>query len=165
MPSPPPDAVASTAWSAAIALLARRDLSEGEVRERLRQKGHDEAEIGAAVSRLQERGHLDDRALARSCARTRHHGPLKAAARLRKRQIPEDLARWAIREEFGEGVEAERARAALARLRKNRRAPTDGAGRERERLRLHRGLIARGFSREATGRALGDADSLGEDAP
>lgn len=165
MPSPPASAPAPTAWGAAIALLARRDLSEGEVRDRLRRNGHDEGEIGETVSRLLECGYLDDRALARNCARTRHHGPLAAAARLRKRQIPEELARWAIREEFSEGIEAGRAETTLARLRKNRRAPTDRGTHERERQRLYRGLISRGFSREAAGRALCGLDLFGEEAP
>ena len=88
----PPSARPGTAWGAAVGLLARRDLSEGEVRMKLLARDFGEPEVEAAIARLRERRYLDDRSLAeavaRTQARTKHQGPLKVRAHLRRRRIP-----------------------------------------------------------------------------
>ena len=158
-------------------MLARRDLSEGEVRSKLLARDFEASEVEDAVARLRERRYLDDRtlalALARAQSRTKHQGPLKISAHLNKRQIPEELVREALRAEFPAGVEMERAAITLRRLARSagaRRAPA-GAGepgpdegpaeekdeRKKENGRLFRRLVARGFSWEAARRALSDA--------
>lgn len=48
----------------AAGALARRRLSEAELRARLAARGYPEGDADAAVARLRELGHLDDRALA-----------------------------------------------------------------------------------------------------
>ena len=163
----PPSRPPRTAWAAAIGMLARRDLSEGEVRTKLLAREFAEDEVEAALSRLLRRRYLDDRSLAaavvRTQARTKHHGPLKVKAYLQRRQIPEELGQEAIRAEFPEGAENERAVIALQRM--GRRASGGGAkgdsaiaGPEpqsrKETGRLFRRLVSRGYSWEAARHAL-----------
>ena len=162
-PSPPRP---PTAWGAAIGLLARRDLSEGEVRMKLIARDFGEREVEEAISRLRERRYLDDRSLAEALARiqsrTKHQGPLKVRAHLRRRRIPERVALEAIRLEFPEGAEGERAAAALKRLRPAPGASgesgpdgaTPAAERRKEAGRLFRRLVARGYSFEAARQAV-----------
>ena len=155
----------ATAWGAAIGLLARRDLSEGEVRTKLLARDFGEREVEEAVSRLRERRYLDDRSLAgsiaRTQARTKHQGPLKVRAHLRRRRIPEHLALEAIRTEFPEGAEGERAVIALKRLQPVSSLDERGgdgavppAERHKESARLFRRLVARGYSWEAARHAV-----------
>ncbi len=156
----------ATAWGAAIGLLARRDLSEGEVRVKLLAREFGEPEVEETISRLRERRYLDDRSLAeavaRTQARTRHQGPLKVRAHLRRRRIPEALALEVVRAEFPAGAESERAVSALRRLRPAPAASRDGgrdsgatpAERRKEAGRLFRRLVARGYSGEAARHAV-----------
>ena len=156
----------ATAWGAAIGLLARRDLSEGEVRMKLLAREFGEPEVEETISRLRERRYLDDRSLAeavaRTQARTRHQGPLKVRAHLRRRRIPETLALEAVRAEFPDGAEDERAVIALRRLQPSpaasRAGGRDGAAspgeRRKEAGRLFRRLVARGYSGEAARHAV-----------
>ena len=165
-PTTPSPRRPATAWGAAIRLLARRDLSEGEVRTKLVSRDFGEAEIEETISRLRERRYLDDgslaEAVARTQARTRHQGPLKIRAHLRRRQIPEGLALKAIQAEFPAGAESERALTALRRLERlpaGRPAPegdppVSGAERRQEAGRRFRRLVSRGYSREAARHAV-----------
>lgn len=50
---------------AAVKLLAGRDYSERELRQKLTRQGHDQAAIAAAIAVLRGRGYLDDAALTR----------------------------------------------------------------------------------------------------
>lgn len=171
-----------TAWATAIGLLARRDLSEEEVRLKLLDREFAEREVEETVSRLRERRYLDDRALAlavaRARSRTKHHGPLKVRAYLSKRQIPEELAREAIRVEFPEGAELERAEIALRRMARSTNPNPSAGGRDepgsdarrKANARLFRRLVARGYSWEAARRALSELglppeESRGESDP
>ncbi len=125
-----------------------------------------EPEVEETISRLRERRYLDDRSLAeavaRTQARTRHQGPLKVRAHLRRRRIPDALALEAIRAEFPEGAEDERAVIALRRLQPAPAVSRDGgrdgstspAERRKEAARLFRRLVARGYSGEAARHAV-----------
>ncbi|MDE2972555.1 MAG: regulatory protein RecX [Acidobacteriota bacterium] len=129
-----------------------------------------EPEVEETISRLRERRYLDDRSLAeavaRTQARTRHQGPLKVRAHLRRRLIPDALALEAIRAEFPEGAEAQRAVIALRRLQPVPAASRDGgldgaispAERRKEAGRLFRRLVARGYSGEAARHAVLSAE-------
>ena len=172
----PPSRGPTTAWGAAASMLARRDLSEGEVRTKLLARDFAEPEVEKAISRLRERRYLDDRSLAaavaRTQARTKHQGPLKVRAHLRRRQIPEELALAAIRTEFPEGAEGGRAVIALRRMgpspaahQARGQAGTTGpdAQSRKEAGRLFRRLVARGYSRDAARHAvLSDGQFLEE---
>lgn len=166
----------ATAWGAAIRLLARRDLSEGEVRTKLLSRDFGEPEVEETISRLRARRYLDDRSLAetvaRARARTKHQGPLKIRAHLRRRQIPEELALRAIEAEFPEGTESERALTALRRLEPSSAGrpavggdpAASGADHRQRAGRRFRRLVSRGYSREAARRAvLSDDHALREE--
>lgn len=126
-------------------------------------RGFGEREVEEAISRLRQRRYLDDRSLAetvaRTQARTKHRGPLKVRAHLRRRRIPEALALEATRREFPEGAEDERAVIALRRLRPalaepGRDGATSSAQRRKEAGGLFRRLVARGYSWEAARHAV-----------
>ena len=94
------------AYTQALTWLARRELSERQVRERLARREFDEESIDAAVARLKTERALDDRRVALACARSAVR--LKGRGRERVRRsveslgIPRDLARAAVDEVFGE---------------------------------------------------------------
>lgn len=147
-------------------MLARRDLSEGEVRSRLAAKDYAETEIEETVSGLRESGYLDDPALARSLADRsagRLHGPKKIAAYLETRLLPSSLIRETVAAAFAGGAEREiaaRARAGLegeADRRARRPSKKKGPAADPARLRrefLLRRLLGRGFSWDAALAAL-----------
>lgn len=93
---------ATSPWSAALALLARRDRSEGELAVRLRRKGFTEKDIAATLERCREYGYLDDARFARQRARNLVGNGRAVGGRLRaelKQQgINEELARQAAEE-------------------------------------------------------------------
>ncbi len=93
---------ASDPWLAAQRLLAVRDRSEGELRERLGRKGFGEEQIEKALARGRELGYLDDARFALGRARAllqsgRAVGP-RLLADLRSRGIDETTARAACEE-------------------------------------------------------------------
>ena len=149
-------------------MLSRRDLSEGEIRSKLLARDFAEREIEDAVFRLRQRRYLDDQSLAtqvvRTQARTKHQGPLKVRAYLNRRQIPETLAREAVRAEFSEGVEIEYATLTLRRLERSSSVLANSGStggrdpRERKKMaaRFLRRLVARGYSWDAARRAVLD---------
>lgn len=94
------------AYTQALTWLARRELSERQVRDRLSKREYDEESIEAAVVRLKGERALDDRRVALACARSAVR--LKGRGRERVRRaveslgISRDLARAAVDEVFGE---------------------------------------------------------------
>jgi regulatory protein len=93
------------AYSAGLAMLSRRELSEAQLRERLRRKGHDAGAIDAAVERLKEVRALDDRRVALAATRTeaqvRSRGRAYVLRRLQFIGIASELAEEAVNEVFG----------------------------------------------------------------
>ena len=74
--------------AAALAMLARRALSEMELRQRLTQKGY--TDIDDTVLRIKDLGYLNDQALAEALAREAERtgrGPLWLANKLRQRGV------------------------------------------------------------------------------
>ena len=59
-----------SAYADALKLLARRELSEAQVRQRLARKGHTEPDIDQAVARLVADRSIDDARVAEAIART-----------------------------------------------------------------------------------------------
>lgn len=136
--------------AAALALLARRDHSLRELRERLGRQGHPPEAIEAALLELSARGWLDEtrsaRDLASSLTRSRGLGPARVRDTLaRKRRLGEEAVGEAMRSLQDEGVDwLERAHAAL------RGRPRDPAHRDR----LLRFLLRRGFDADTARRAV-----------
>ena len=84
--APPP-----TAYQRALRRLARRDHSVAELRRALLDRGHDAAEVEAALERLRRERYLDDSGFAERFARSRMahqgHGRLRIRHDLRERGV------------------------------------------------------------------------------
>ena len=136
----------SDAYVVGLTLLARRELSEVQLRRRLARRKFDDEEIDGAIARLRREGALDDRRTAIACARTeanvKRHGRLRAVRAVEALGIARPLARAAVAEAFADlDEEALLAQAIDRRLRRSAGdAPTPAAVR-----RLHRYLLAQGF--------------------
>jgi len=80
--------------AAAVTLLARRDFATAELRARLRSQSFDEGVAGDVIAELAARGVLDDRRFAENYVNWhagRGQGPIRIAADLRRRGLPEGL--------------------------------------------------------------------------
>ena len=138
------------ARAAGVALLARRDLPSGELRERLGARGFAAEATVAALAALAAEGALNDERYAHNYVAYhagRGRGPIRIGADLRARGLPQELIAAAL-----EGGPDWRAAAAAARARRfGKAAPVSW----RERARQARFLQYRGFSadhiRSATG--------------
>jgi regulatory protein len=133
------------AYITGLRWLARRELSEAQVRTRLIRREFGSDEIDTAVARLRRERALDDSRTAMACARTeafvKRHGRLRAQRQLDGLGIARDVAGAAIAEVFGGLDEDLLIRQALdRRLRHGQSLEDPGAIR-----RLHRYLLAQGF--------------------
>jgi len=143
------------AYVTALRMLARRELSEAQVRTRLARKAFEPGVIDEAVSRLQAVQALDDRRTALACARTeanvKRHGRLRAQRTIEGLGIDRGLAKDAVAEVFGEVDED--ALIAQALDRKFPPSPKGWAGQGRTSReasaaaarRLYRYLLTQGF--------------------
>lgn len=153
---PPEDPDSATAaYLSALRWLASRELSEGQVRSRLSDRGYSPEAIGPAVERLVRDRTLDDRrtaaAVASSEVRVRRHGPRRILDKLAAMQIDRGLANEIVRDLFGEGDEADLLASALERRLRGR---TDRLKDPRERRRVHAYLVRQGFSAAAAADAI-----------
>ena len=134
-----------SAYLAALKLLSGRELSERQLCQRLARRGHDQAAIQAAVSRLKEDRSLDDARAALSIARTestiRKRGRLRIRQRLESLGIATEVARRAIDEALAEIDEDAVLVGALQSRLRGRSTIAD----EREFSRLYRFLVGQGF--------------------
>jgi regulatory protein len=133
------------AYVAGLKLLARRELSELQLRQRLLRREHDEAAVDDAILQLKSERALDDRRVAGALARneilTKKHGRLRAQRQLEAAGIAPPAAREALDEVFT-GVEGDEIlEAALAKRLRGGRSIEDDA----EFRRLYRFLIGQGF--------------------
>jgi regulatory protein len=99
---PDPD---RAAYADGLAMIARRELSEAQVRARLKRKGHEPDAIDAAVDRLKGVRAVDDRRVAVAAARTeaqvRSRGRGYVLRRLQFIGIAKETAEEAVGEVFG----------------------------------------------------------------
>jgi len=138
------------AYIVALTLLSARELSEAQLRTRLKRRQIDDDDIDAAVSRLKADGTLNDRrvalALARMESAIKHRGRSRVIQKIRQAGINSDTAEDAVQEVFEEVDEnALLDRALERRLRGKTPKELDDKGR----ARVVRGLIAQGFRLEA----------------
>ena len=138
------------AYIVALTLLSARELSEAQLRTRLKRRQIDDDDIEAAVSRLKGDGTLNDRRVALALARIesaiKHRGRARVIQKIRQAGIDGDTAEDAVREVFEEVDEgALLDRALERRLRGKTARELDDKGR----ARIVRGLVAQGFRLEA----------------
>lgn len=140
---------------AALRMLSRRSLSEGEIRERLSKKGFPDDEAAGVIRRLRELGLADDPKLCdhlvRSYRDTRGYGSGKIAWALRARRFPPGLVEEALRNSSSAEEELAAASAALRKKLRGGLAP----GREGA-AKAFRFLAGRGFHPDACRKAIGD---------
>ncbi|HZT75984.1 MAG TPA: regulatory protein RecX [Vicinamibacterales bacterium] len=144
----------ATAYVDGLTLLARRELSEHQVRQRLARKGHDADAIDEAVARLRAERAIDDARVAEAIARTetavKRRGKLRVRMQIERAGIARATAKHAVDEVF-DGIDDE---ALLeASLRKRLRGRETIAD-DREFQRLYRYLIGQGFDSDRVMRAL-----------
>lgn len=145
----------NAAYSRALRWLTARDLSEGQVRMRLEEKGFSGAAIAPALERLLRDGTINDRrtaaAVARTEARIRRHGPHRVMAKLIAIQIDRDLAKDVIRDLFGEEDQDSLIDKALER---RLRGKVERLSDPKERQKLIAYLVRQGFSASAASLAI-----------
>ncbi len=137
-----------------LKMLARRELSEAQVRQRLARRGHDADAIDAAVARLRDERAIDDARVAEAIARTetsiRRRGKLRVRRRIESAGIAPATARRAIDDTFGALDADALLEASLAKRLRGRATIAD----EAEFRRLYRYLIGQGFESDQVIRAL-----------
>jgi regulatory protein len=135
------------AYVAGLRLLARRELSEAQVRDRLTRRRFEANAVEEAVSRLHRERAIDDRRTALACARNeahiKRHGRLRALRQLEAIGIERSTARAAVAEVFGELDEDALISQALDR--RLRGGATKGTKDTKILPRIHRYLLAQGF--------------------
>jgi regulatory protein len=138
------------AYITALTMLSARELSEAQLRTRLKRREFDGGEIDDAIERLKADRTLNDRRVATAIARMesaiRHRGRSRVLQKIRQAGIDDDTAQEAVREVFEEvDEEAMLDKAFERRLRGKEPAELDDKGR----AKVVRGLVAQGFRFEA----------------
>lgn len=149
-----PAGAVPSAYVSALRLLARRELSEKQIRDRLARKGYAEDDVEVAIERLKAERAIDDRRVAEAIARTstglKRRGRLRVRREIEAAGIAPDVAQRALDATFDQLDDDALLQAALAkRLRGDRPIEDD-----REFQRLYRYLAAQGFESDKIFRAL-----------
>src|SRR5262245_19473253 len=134
------------AYTTALTLLSRRELSTAQLRGRLARRHFPSDEIDDVIARLTADGTLDDARVAAASARleaaVRRRGRRRVLQRVRQLGIDEDTARAAVDQAFGDVDESALLDDALTRRLRGRSAGTLDA---KALARVVRGLVAQGF--------------------
>jgi regulatory protein len=145
--------LAENAYVTALTLLARRELSEAQVRQRLSRRGFTPDEIDDAVTRLRQDGSLDDARVAAAIARSQLSLKKRGARRVRREieaaGITSVLADRAVAEVYAEVDGEALLTAAIDRKLGTRRLEDD-----RDMARLYRYLVGQGFDADRAMAAL-----------
>jgi regulatory protein len=137
--------VSDDTYLTALKMLARRELSEAQLRQRLLRRQHDPDAIDAALSRLKSERSLDDErvagAIARSETALKKRGRYRVTRQIEAAGIASSIAKRVVDETFaaldGDNLMAQ----ALARRLRGRSRIED----DREFQRLFRYLVGQGF--------------------
>jgi SOS response regulatory protein OraA/RecX len=144
---------AKTPLAFALARLARRSHSEGELSSKMSRAGYSAKEIESTLAFLHERHYLNDGAFAREVARAsaerKHWGPARIEQKLKALHLSQDDIEQALSESFPAGEEEAAAKRALERF-----AKRVAQGGEAFRARAYRHLLGRGFSPEVAHRLV-----------
>jgi regulatory protein len=142
------------AYLSGLKMLARRELSEAQVRTRLARRQFDSDDIDHAVARLRDERALDDRRTAVACARTevrvRQRGRARIVRQIEAMGIARDVARAAVSEVFAELDETVLLQQALEKRLRRGITLQDGPSARR----VYRYLIGQGFDAERVSAAL-----------
>jgi len=126
-------------------MLARRELSEQQVRQRLLRRGHGAEEVDAAIDRLKAERAIDDARVAESIARTevalRRRGRLRVDRRIQQAGIAGSTARRAVDAVYGD-IDPD---ALLDQALRKRLKPSTDRSDPKVFQRLYRYLIGQGF--------------------
>ena len=145
--------MAETAYLTALQQLARRELSEAQLRQRLSRRGFTPEDIDLAIDRLRQDGSLDDARVAAAIARSQLSIKKRGARRVRREieaaGITSALAEQAVAEVYAE-VDADALMAAAIDRRLGARRLDD----DREMARLYRYLVSQGFEADRAMAAL-----------
>ena len=137
-----------------LKMLARRELSEQQVRQRLARKEYEPDEIDQAIARLREERAINDQRVAEAIARTetgiRKRGKVRVRMQLERVGISKDTARQAIDSVF-EAIDDE---ALLESSLRKRLRGRETIADDREFARLFRYLIGQGFESDRVMKAL-----------
>ena len=148
------DSDPNRAYLAGLKMLARRELSEMQVRSRLTRRSYLQDHIDAAVARLRGEGAIDDgrtaRAIARTAVSTRGHGKRRVRMQVDAAGIERAIASAAVDEVFNEIDVNALLQAAVTRRLRGRTGIAD----DREAARLFRYLIGQGFDADRVMEAL-----------
>jgi regulatory protein len=127
-------------------MLARRELSARQLRERLSERGHPRDEIERAIEHLLEQGSLDDARVAKAYVATalkvKGRGRLRIQRELQEMGIEKSVAAEALASAFGEVDERALVRAALRKKLRTRTKIDTPA----EYARVYQFLMRQGFS-------------------
>jgi regulatory protein len=145
----PADLSAARAYSTALALLARREISVAALRARLLRRGFATDDVDAVVARLKQDGTLDDRRTATAAARLegaiRLRGKRRVLQKVRALGVDAELAHAAVDSVFADLDETALLDRAIARRLKGQ----DPKSLDRlATARLVRSLVGQGFSPE-----------------
>ncbi len=140
--------MANPAYIAGLKMLARRELSEAQIRYRLARKEFSPEDIDSAVAALRESRALDDERVAAAIARTettiKRRGKLRVRRQIEQAGIAKAIAARAVDDVFGELDPDALIEAALAKRLRGGRPIAD----DREFQRLYRYLSAQGFEHD-----------------
>jgi regulatory protein len=143
-----------SAYVEGLKMLARRELSEVQVRQRLARRGYDGAAVDDAIARLRAERAIDDARVAEAIARTesglRRRGRRRVRMQIERVGIDPGVARRAVDAVFGDIDDDALLEASLRRRLRGRAAIAD----DREFQRLYRYLIGQGFDPERVMKAL-----------
>jgi len=134
-----------SAYGTALKMLAGRELSEAQVRQRLARRKYDSRDIDNAIERLIAGGYIDDARAAAVIARrettVRRRGKARVSNRLRAAGIAPAVADRAIEQAFKDVDADALLDASLERRLRGRTRIED----DKEMQRLYRYLIGQGF--------------------
>ena len=145
---------ANPAYADALRMIARRELSERQIRQRLARRGHAAHDVDTAIATLKAAGAVDDARvaaiIARAAVSVRKRGRLRVVRQIEAAGIAPDLARRAADEVFQEIDPEVLLQAALQKRLKGSGHITD----DRHHARLYRYLIGQGFEADAVAALL-----------
>jgi regulatory protein len=137
--------VSQDTYLLALRMLARRELSEAQVRQRLARRGEDRDAIDQAIARLKAEGNINDERVAGVIARTqttlKNRGRRRVQQQIEAAGITKAIASRAVNEAF-QDLDAE---ALISASISKRLRGRDRIADDREFQRLYRYLTAQGF--------------------